>query len=114
MHKPIDADLLLEELARLLELERHEREPEDLALTEPSSLSSSSSSAPEAIHLPAPSVLESMLDLALLGDVAALRDELNELSQQDEQLTPFVNQMLRLVQGFKINQICNLLEEYLK
>jgi hypothetical protein len=38
---------------------------------------------------------------------------MDTLVQSNKQFVPFVNQLQELLDGFKINQVCQLLEEYL-
>ena len=68
---------------------------------------------PTAFVLPPAEVLEALLDLAMTGDVEALREQLAGLAQADEKLRPFVAHLQQLAQGFKLNRICELLEAYL-
>jgi len=79
--KPIDADQLLEQLQQLLALEWRTQETVAEAGAE---------AEPTAFILPPAETLEALLDLAMTGDVEALREQLVGLAQADEKFKPFV------------------------
>ena len=102
--KPVEADRLLEQLQQLLDLEWRVQETVAEAEAE---------AEPTAFVLPPAETLEALLDLAMTGDVEALREQLAGLAEADEKFKPFVGQLQQLAQGFKLNRICELLEAYL-
>jgi signal transduction histidine kinase/DNA-binding NarL/FixJ family response regulator len=97
--KPVDADLLLEQLGRLLNLEwQYNQEPGFLDAE---------------FILPSTTTLGALLDLSISGDIETLREELIALARADEKFKPFVNQFQQLAQGYKLKRIRELLREYL-
>ncbi|MFQ5407247.1 MAG: ATP-binding protein, partial [Anaerolineales bacterium] len=97
--KPVDADLLLGQLQRLLGLEWQYSQKSPFSGGE--------------FILPPAETLQALLDVTLTGDVETLREELIELAQADEKFGPFVNQLQQLAQGYKLKRIRELLREYL-
>ena len=97
--KPVNVDLLLEQLQRLLDLEWQYSQESDISEGE--------------FILPPVETLHVLYDLAKTGDIEALRSELLKLGQVDEKFGPFVNQFKELAQGYKLKRIGELLREYL-
>ncbi len=67
---------------------------------------------PEFI-LPSNGILKALLDVAQTGEVMRLQEELAELARTDCTLGPFVSKLSRMLEKFKFNDICRLLEKYL-
>jgi len=55
---------------------------------------------------------EKLLNLALMGDIAEILEELKILEEQPE-LTPFIYQIRQLAKNFQEEQICELLEKFI-
>jgi len=98
--KPVDADLLLDQLQHLLSLEWHYSQETGYFTRE--------------FILPSVERLLELLDLADSGDIGALREKLVALGQTDESFKPFVYQLQQLAQGYQLKKIRQLLREYLE
>jgi signal transduction histidine kinase/CheY-like chemotaxis protein len=101
--KPIDADLLLEQLGQLLGLEwlyqeQTPGETKELAEHSP----------------PQPEKLQALLEAVMEGDVGELRELLDELARAGEEYQPFVVNLQQLARGFKLNELQGLLERQLE
>jgi len=59
-------------------------------------------------------ILETLPDLAEMGDVMGIREYLTELGQSDEAFVPFARKFQQLAKTFRLNNITQLLKEYLK
>ena len=94
--KPIDLDVLLLEIGRLLQL---------TWLYEP---------ADGRMEPPPPQELEILSELALLGKMRQLRERAAALEQLDAKYRPFATHVQRLARGFDIKQIQALLKQYLE
>jgi hypothetical protein len=55
-----------------------------------------------------------LLDLALMGDIAAIREQANRLDELDEKYMPFTTELRRLVHRFQVNKLCRFIERYLE
>jgi CheY-like chemotaxis protein len=101
--KPVDLDLLCEQLQGLLGLEwRYQLAP------------AASAPGPGELIWPSEEVLRALLDSTRMGDVSQLREQLDGMIQADERLEPFVTQLQQLAQQFEFNAILALLQEHLE
>lgn len=91
--KPIDFDLLCEHLQRLLGVSWTYQEDDAPA------------SQPDAMTLPSPDQLATLLDLAEVGDVAGIQEQLAALERQDRAFLPFTAKLRPLLANFQIVQI---------
>ncbi len=66
------------------------------------------------IALPPVETLEMLHQVALIGDLAELKDQLGILKKQNPTMKPFSQKLLHLANGFQINKICKLLAYYLE
>ncbi|MDM8551021.1 two-component regulator propeller domain-containing protein [Desulfobacterales bacterium HSG2] len=103
--KPVDAELLFEQLRQLLKIE--------WICQETASKMADETDTGELV-LPPPETLEQLLDLSDMGDVRGILECLDEAARSDERFGPFVRKFRKLANGFKLNKITELLEEYLK
>jgi PAS domain S-box-containing protein len=102
--QPVEADLLFEQLQRLLNVEWLYSQTVDQAGRD---------DKPLEFVLPSARTLAELLDRATMGDIEELEEQLTELAQSDEKYLPFVTKLRRLARNFELNRICALLEEYL-
>ena len=73
----------------------------------------SDTQSPEIIPPPA-EALTVLLDLALMGDIAAIREQAEQLDALDEKYKPFTAELRRLVQRFQVNKLGKFIENYLQ
>ena len=102
--KPIEANLLFEQLQQLLGIEWQYQK----------TVSFEDETEVKAFIAPPAKTVKTLLDLAMMGDLEELQNRLKALAQSDEQMKPFVMRMQKLVQEFKINNLKEVLQEYLK
>jgi CheY-like chemotaxis protein len=101
--KPIDFDLLFEQLQSLLELEwLYQAAP------------AASKPEPGDLVLPPEEVLRALLDSTMMGDVTRLNEQLADMRQADEKFAPLAAQLQPLAQQFKFNTIRALLQGHLE
>ncbi len=68
----------------------------------------------EPLVPPPPDEAAALFDLAMMGDIEAIRAQAARLEQLDAQYSPLAAELRRLARGFQINKICELLEPYLE
>ncbi|RKZ61858.1 MAG: hypothetical protein DRR08_07670 [Candidatus Parabeggiatoa sp. nov. 2] len=118
--KPIRAEVLFEKLRIHLGLtwiyERessadvvkenvaHSRSPGGLCKTD------------ESVSVVGPSAQQAavLFDLAMMGDIGGILEEIDRLEESDEQLAPFCDFVRQLAKSFDEEQICHLVEQYLQ
>ena len=108
--KPIQIDILLDALQRHLGLQwRYKGEDE-------ASVKLRSESGTYAIEIipPPAEELSKLLDLALMGDIAAIREQADQLEALDEKYKPFTAELRWLVQRFRVNKLCKFIENFLE
>ncbi|EIJ42778.1 signal transduction histidine kinase [Beggiatoa alba B18LD] len=71
---------------------------------------------PQAIPLPSVFILQSLHELATMGHINGIFKQLNTLENEDTEqvLQPFIHQIRQLAKGFQLDEICQLIEEYVK
>jgi response regulator RpfG family c-di-GMP phosphodiesterase len=97
--KPVEITVLLETLQQQLHLEwiYGEEEPE---------------AEPEGpLVFPPPIILTEMINLARLGDIAAVQQYADDLVQDNPQYAPFTANVQQFTDSFQINQLESFLEE---
>ena len=99
--KPIEAKRLFGLLQRFLKIEWQYEESSD-----------KTEKKAAAFVLPPSETLKMLLDLAVIGDLEELVNQVEELAQSDEAFMPFAEKLQKLANGFRINEIRRLLEEY--
>jgi CheY-like chemotaxis protein len=105
--KPISAEVLLEALQHYLGLKWISEQPVPIAASDCEidfSASKKNFSAEQAAIL---------FDLAMMGDVNGILEQVEELKQISHQLVPLANQIAQLAKDFEDEQICELLQPYL-
>ena len=102
--KPVEIMLLLNALRQQLNLEWTYGEAD--AKTEPEIMETETLQ-----QLPPNNVLAELHHLAVLGDVAALKEYTQELGRNNPQLTPFTTKMQNYIGSFQINRLLSFLEE---
>jgi len=63
-------------------------------------------------QLPSRSELNILYELALQGDVIAIRQRASTLMETDEALQPFALKLQQLAEKFQVNEICDWLASY--
>lgn len=92
LSKPVDADLLFEQLHKLLSIEwvyQDKTEAPDQAL----------------LTLPALKELDLMMQATLIGDIMALRKQLEDLERKDPQMHAFVAMLRPMIQEIRLSDI---------
>ena len=99
--KPLNADRLLEQMARLLRLEWTYG-------------SAPPGAPPQAGFMVAPPAdeLEVLHRLAMLGNMREIIEEADRLVQSDERYRPFANQLNALAGGYQSKAVLHLVEAY--
>lgn len=98
--KPLDTDLVLQQLQQLLGLVWTTEEVGTETAVEPT------------IVLPSPADLTKLHDLALMGDLTAVGTYAAQLSQANTALNPFAEQIQQLTQSFEEEQLIQTLKTY--
>ena len=98
--KPLDTDLVLQQLQQLLGLVWTTEEVGAETAVEPT------------IVLPSPADLTKLHDLALMGDLTAVGTYAAQLSQANTALNPFAEQIQQLTQSFEEEQLIQTLKTY--
>ncbi|MBN8559003.1 MAG: response regulator [Leptolyngbya sp. UWPOB_LEPTO1] len=105
--KPIRETELLAQLQTHLDLEWHYE-----AEIETSREHTVSENALDPIVAPPHAELNTLFDLARMGDLKGILEQATHLEQQNPEWEPFVVQLRRLAQGFKERQILELIKRY--
>jgi CheY-like chemotaxis protein len=112
--KPVNPDTLFYTMRSLLNLEW---QYEDLDISD-SVAANISHQNPDAIAQPliAPpsSTLEKLMQLARMGDIIAIQDEVVLLEKNDPMFSPFTNQVLDYARDFQIKRIREFLYQFTK
>jgi CHASE2 domain-containing sensor protein/CheY-like chemotaxis protein len=106
--KPIDMDDLLITIQRYLELEWIYKEDSQPAL----SSSGAEANAPAKIIPPNPEVLNQLYHFAMMGDLQAIQEQLDELEKTDDQLILFVTEVRKFSDSFQIKKIREFLKAF--
>ncbi|MCA1990893.1 MAG: PAS domain S-box protein [Coleofasciculus sp. S288] len=132
--QPVQADTLFQQLQVHLGLEwiyqdevlEHSEKPtnletcnSDAASIQRKSASSSLASTPDAVVspqgsrvAPPPSEIETLYDLAMMGDIGGIIEQAKRLEQLDEHFVPFAQRLRQLAQGFQEKQILEFVKKY--
>lgn len=116
--KPIREAELLAKLQTCLQLEwvyeqdTHRDEDRQMEQEAVHSFAPSSSRAQAAIAIPASEALNTLLDLALMGDLKGIVEQVAKLEAQEPQWNAFAIQIRQLAKGFKEKQILELIQHY--
>ena len=102
--KPVDAGLLFKLLANHLNLEWIYQALESDIATE---------SQPTELVLPSSNILEALLELANQANLKALREQVEQLVQEDKTYILFAETILPLAKQFQVEEIEELLQQYL-
>ena len=104
--KPVDASALYQEIAQQLSLTWiYEDTPDD---------GDERSAAEAAMVLPPVATLESLLEIAHQGIVSQIQERLAELVSEDKKYLPFTESISQLVKQFQIEEIEDLLKDYIQ
>jgi len=105
--KPLQNDVLLEKLRVHLNLEWHYEEME-------SNKEESVKTTEQHELIPPPAdIVQTLYDLAMMGDVECIVEELDQLEQMDKQFAPIVAEFRRLAEAFDITQLTEKIEHYI-
>lgn len=63
---------------------------------------------------PSPQQAQVLLNLAMMGDIAEILKELEQLEKEDRQLFPFIDKVRHLAKNFDEEQICQLVGQYIQ
>lgn len=55
-----------------------------------------------------------LFDLAMMGDIHGILEQADKLEELDSQLEPFANQVRQLAKNFQDDQICDLVQAYMR
>jgi len=103
--KPLSAEEAIKKLGSHLELEwKYEVKPAE---------SPSESTESEPACEPPAEVVKMLYDLAMMGDIEGIEEQLEQLEESNSQLLPFIEQLRPLTEAFQIREISELLESYL-
>ncbi len=102
--KPIGLDNLLEKLRQHLKLEW---------VYEKAGSPETENSLSTPFIGPSPEQAALLFDLAMMGDIGGIIEEVEKLEQSDQQLKPFLHQIRQLAKAFDEEQLCELIEPYL-
>jgi CheY-like chemotaxis protein len=69
---------------------------------------------PVDLILPPPKTLATLQELALVGDIRAIRQRLTHLENSDPRLQPFVETLNPLLKNFQMNKMQELLKQWLE
>ena len=91
----------------------------DAASIQSKSAFSSLASTPDAVVspqgsrvAPPPSEIETLYDLAMMGDIGGIIEQAKRLEQLDEHFVPFAQRLRQLAQGFQEKQILEFVKKY--
>jgi len=101
--KPIQIDNLLEKLRQHLKLEW---------VYENAGCPEIENSLQTPFIGPSPEQAALLFDLAMMGDIGGIIEEVEKLEQSDQQLKPFTHQLRQLAKAFDEEQLCELIEPY--
>lgn len=76
--------------------------------------SSTKKKSASEIIAPPNSQMESLYELALLGDIAGIREQAHQLKKLDKRFTPFAKHLLKLAKDFQEKQILEFIRKYMK
>jgi signal transduction histidine kinase/DNA-binding response OmpR family regulator len=114
--KPIQAEKLLEELQKCLDLRWIYEQPTEETVAKPVATSDTpvaAASLIQAVELSTESA-DILLDLAMQGDVRGILDAVEQMEQTDAQLTPLTSKIRQLAEEFNIDEIGELVEKYVR
>jgi len=109
--KPVDLALLLQQIKTHGKPEwewRYAQDEGQITRLEKEALQPS-----DELIAPPPEQVVALLELAKMGDIKGLRNQIAELDQLGEQYKPFANQLRRLAGHYQLRKIRELLEAYL-
>ncbi|MGB0384739.1 MAG: ATP-binding protein [Ardenticatenaceae bacterium] len=106
--KPVDEQKLLALISTHLGLEwTYEEQNQEL-------MAHAATDSTTPLIVPPPAELEIIYELASLGKMSALRQQLTHIEQLDSQYAPFAHQVRELARGFEDDKIVALVEKYMQ
>ncbi len=113
LSKPINFGTLLELLSTYMQLEWiYDNELQNEARREDISPAPLHPSAPSTLVPPPPEKLEVLYDLALRGNMRAIRKQAAEIEKMDAQYIPFAARLKQLAKAYEDGEIQTLIEQY--
>jgi len=118
LSKPVQVEMVLDMLQRYLGLtwiydERHVTGAEN-GKVQADEITLSPAELDKPLKGPSPAEAALIFELAQMGDIIGIRSRLAQLKQSDENLVPFVAEVLRLTKSFDLEKICNLVKPYME
>ncbi len=107
--KPIRIEELLEKLQVYLMLEWVDQSGSSMTATKDDIEGQLES---EVIVSPPPEEVETLFDLAMMGDLRGIADHITQLEALNPLLTPFATRLHQLIKGFEVKQILELIAQY--
>lgn len=115
LHKPIQLDLLFQQIQTLLNLEWiYEKTPPSIPLTSTPKHTSVPPIKSHTLLKPTPEQAELLFELAMMGDIHGILEEIDKLQANNPELLEFTQTIRQLAKGFKEKQLCEFIEYYLK
>jgi len=71
------------------------------------------SSVPNSLVIPPQEEMNTLYQLAMMGDIKGIQEQANLIAQLDEQFVPFAQQLSQLAIGFQEKQILEFVKKYL-
>ncbi len=110
--KPIKAEELLERISFHLGLHWIYEQTTPSTATANQSVPDTMDEIVSSYQGPSPEQAAILLDVALMGDINGIMEELDELVCQQPTLEPFANYIRKLAKNFEEKKICEILEKY--
>ncbi|OQW94362.1 MAG: hypothetical protein BWK79_06260, partial [Beggiatoa sp. IS2] len=108
--KPIRADVLFAMLQKYLNLNwTYEQETTQPLAYETSEIIAETG---EFTTIPTPEQAAVLYELAMMGDISGILEQVDKLVETNYQLTQFANKVRQLAKNFQEEKICELLEQY--
>ena len=108
--KPVDPDTLFYILRSQLNLEWQYEDVNSSHLNIPENVKLNAGELSQPLISPPTDTLEKLLQLARMGDILAIQDEVTLLKANDFTFIPFANQVLDYARDFQIKRIREFLE----
>jgi len=118
--KPVQAENLFELLQAYLGIEWiyedskvvTNQEIIEETITSRENLQEETAQGTQSLVIPPSTVIVSLYELAMMGDIGGIIDQAHKIEQLDEQFVPFANKLLQLAKGFQEKQIIEFVKQY--
>ncbi|NUY31050.1 response regulator [Paraburkholderia sp. JPY303] len=112
--KPIEFGQLLSVVAALLNVEWIDAASEARVTAAGQSAAPAGASLPDHLTAPPPEEIQALHYLARLGDMRAIVQHAQHLTELDERYRPFADHLFRLAKAYRSKSILNFVEQYLE